>query len=448
MGVLNRKLWRDLVDMRGMVLAIALVQVGGIATFVMSLSTYDTLLIARDNYYRDQRFADVFALLKRAPDSLAGRLQAIPGVERMQTRVVAAARLAVPGFNDPVIGTLVSIPESRNPELNALHLQQGRLLSADRDDETLINESFAKEHNLKPGDRITATINGRRKQLTIAGIAMSPEYMYAIAPGAVFPDFKRYGILWMGRTALAAAYNMEGAFNDVSFKLEEGAIVEDVIVQLDQVVARYGGHGAFARKDQTSHRFLSEELKGLETMAAVFPVIFLGVAAFLLNVVITRLVNTQRNQIAILKAFGYSNLAVGRHYAALVVVIVMLGLAGGIAVGIWMGKGLSALYMEFYKFPFTDYHLNAEVILLAALVSLVAGMSGTLLAVYRAVKLPPAEAMRPAEAVTGCLPRVRALKMVVLPDLGGPTSPIFTAYPPTSTVLNHGTYVMMITAPS
>lgn len=400
MGVLNRKLWRDLVDMRGMVLAIALVQVGGIATFVMSLSTYDTLLIARDNYYRDQRFADVFALLKRAPDSLAGRLQAIPGVERMQTRVVAAARLAVPGFNDPVIGTLVSIPESRNPELNALHLQQGRLLSADRDDETLINESFAKEHNLKPGDRITATINGRRKQLTIAGIAMSPEYMYAIAPGAVFPDFKRYGILWMGRTALAAAYNMEGAFNDVSFKLEEGAIVEDVIVQLDQVVARYGGHGAFARKDQTSHRFLSEELKGLETMAAVFPVIFLGVAAFLLNVVITRLVNTQRNQIAILKAFGYSNLAVGRHYAALVVVIVMLGLAGGIAVGIWMGKGLSALYMEFYKFPFTDYHLNAEVILLAALVSLVAGMSGTLLAVYRAVKLPPAEAMRPETPAT------------------------------------------------
>jgi putative ABC transport system permease protein len=395
MGVLNRKLWRDLVDMRGMVLAIALVQVGGIATFVMSLSTYDTLLVARDNYYRDQRFADVFALLKRAPDSLTGRLQAIPGVERVQTRVVAAARLAVPGFNDPVIGTLVSIPESRNPELNALHLQQGRLLNAGCDDETLISDSFAKEHNLKPGDRITATINGRRKQLTIAGIAMSPEYMYAIAPGAVFPDFKRYGILWMGRTALAAAYNMEGAFNDVSFKLEDGAIAEDVIEQVDQIIARYGGHGAFARKDQMSHRFLSEEFKGLETMAAVFPVIFLGVAAFLLNVVITRLVNTQRNQIAILKAFGYSNMAVGRHYAALVFVIVLLGLAGGIAAGIWMGKGLSALYMNFYKFPFTDYHLHTDVILLATLVSLVAGMSGTLMAVYRAVKLPPAEAMRP-----------------------------------------------------
>ncbi len=395
MRVLNRKLWRDLVELRGMVLAIALVQVGGVATFVMSLSTYDTLLVARDDYYREQRFAEVFALLKRAPETVAGRLQAIPGVERVQTRVFAAARLTVPGFADPVIGTLVSIPEDRPPDLNSLHLRRGRRVVADQDDEVLVNDAFAEAHELQPGDTLQATINGRRKQLTIVGIAMSPEYMYAIAPGAVFPDFERYGIMWMGRTALAAAYNMEGAFNDVSFTLVDGAIASDVIQRVDRVLERYGGLGAFARRDQTSHRFLDEELKGLQTMAAVFPVIFLGVAAFLLNVVITRLVNTQRNQIAILKAFGYSNLAVGRHYAALVLMIVGLGLAGGIVAGIWMGKGLSALYMDFYRFPFSEYHLQTDVVLLAALVSIVAGMTGTLVAVYRAVQLPPAEAMRP-----------------------------------------------------
>jgi len=392
---LHHKLWRDLLELRGMVLAIALVQVGGVATFVMSLSTYDTLLVARDGYYREQRFAEVFALLKRAPDSVSDRLREIPGIEQVQTRVVAAARLSVEGFSDPVIGTLVSIPENSAPLLNALHLRRGRLVEAGQDDEVLVNDSFADEHGLQPGDHLTATINGRRKRLTIVGVAMSPEYMYAIAPGAVFPDFQRYGILWMGRTALAAAYNMEGAFNDASFKLEQGANANTVIPRIDRVLARYGGQGAFARRDQTSHRFLDEELKGLETMAAVFPVIFLGVAAFLLNVVITRLVNTQRNQIAILKAFGYSNLAVGRHYAALVLVIVLLGLAGGVAVGIWMGRGLSALYMDFYRFPFSEYHLYTDVIVLAALVSLAAGMTGTVLAVYRAVQLPPAEAMRP-----------------------------------------------------
>jgi putative ABC transport system permease protein len=395
MRVLNRKLWRDLVELRGMVLAIVLVQVGGIATFVMSLSTYDSLLVTRDSYYREQRFADVFASLKRAPDRVMERLQETPGVERVQTRVVAAVRLSVEGFSDPVIATLVSIPDTGPPVLNALHLRRGRLVESGRDSEVVVNEAFSDAHGLQPGDRLTATINGRRKQLTIVGIALSPEHVYPIAPGAVFPDYQRYGVLWMGRTALAAAYDMEGAFNDVALKLMHGTTPDDVIDRLDHILARYGGHGAYARRDQTSHRFLSEELKGLETMAAVFPVIFLGVAAFLLNVVITRLVNTQRNQIAILKAFGYSNLAVGRHYAALVLVIVCLGLAGGIAAGIWLGQGLSALYMMFYRFPFLHYRLEGDVILLAALVSITAGMAGTVLAVLRAVRLPPAEAMRP-----------------------------------------------------
>ncbi|MGD2137452.1 MAG: ABC transporter permease [Gammaproteobacteria bacterium] len=395
MRALNRKLWRDLLELRGMVLAIVLVQVGGIATFLMSITTYDSLLVTRDSYYSEQRFAEVFASLKRAPASLAARLLDIPGVERLQTRVVAAVRLSVPGFSDPATGTLVSIPETHPPLLNTLYLRRGRMLESGRDAEVLVDEAFADAHGLQPGDRLIATINGRRKRLDIVGITLSPEYVYPIAPGAVFPDYKRYGVLWMGRTALAAAYDMEGAFNDVALELSPGADAAEVVDRLDRLLARYGGRGAYARKDQVSHRFLSEELKGLETMATVFPVIFLGVAAFLLNVVITRLVNTQRNQIAILKAFGYSNLAVGRHYAALVLLIVLLGLAGGVAAGIWLGRGLSGLYMEFYRFPFLHYRLEAGAVILAGVVSLLAGMAGTVFALAGAVRLPPAEAMRP-----------------------------------------------------
>ncbi len=396
MRALNKKLWRDLWDMRGMVLAIALVQVGGIGTFVMSLTTYDSLVLSRDNYYREQRFAEVFASLKRAPSSLAERIRDIPGVDQVQTSVVAPVRLTVSGFGDPVTGTLVSIPDTHPPLLNSLHLRRGRIIEAGRDDEVVINETLADAHALEPGDRLTATINGRRKSLTIVGVALSPEYIYAVAAGAVFPDDKRYGVLWMGRTPLAAAYDMEGAFNSVALTLAPGVVAEAVIQRLDLLLARYGSHGAYPRKDQISHRFLTEELHGLEIMALVFPVIFLGVAAFLLNVVISRLIDTQREQIAILKAFGYSNRDVGRHYAALVLVIVLLGLAGGIAVGIWMGTGLSGIYAEFYHFPVLNYVLEPWVIALAALVSLAAGLAGTLYAVRRAVRLPPAEAMRPA----------------------------------------------------
>jgi len=395
MRALDRKLLRDLLELRGMVLAIALVQVGGIATFVMSLSTYDSLLLTQESYYREQRFADVFAVLKRAPEQVGVRIGEIPGVERVQTRVVAAARVTVADFPEPATATLVSIPDTGPILLNGLHLRRGRLPEPYRDDEVVVDETFANAHGLQPGDRLSATIHGRRDSLAIVGIALSPEYIYPIAPGAVFPDPERYAILWMGRNALAAAYDMEGAFNSVALRLVPGSNAEDVIERLDRILERYGGLGAYARRDQLSHRFLTEELRGLQTMAAVFPVIFLGVAAFLLNVVITRLVATQRNQIAIMKAFGYGNLAVGRHYALLVLLIVLLGLAGGIAAGIWLGKGLSAVYTDFYHFPFLKYVLETPVVVGATLVSVVAGLTGTVFAVLRAVRLPPAEAMRP-----------------------------------------------------
>jgi len=392
---LDRKLLRDLWAMRGMVLAIALVLVGGIATFVMSLSTYDSLTFTQERYYREHRFAQVFAGVKRAPESLVERVRALPGIDKAEGRVVTAANVQLPGFTDPVIATLVSLPESSEPLLNRLYLRQGRLPEPGRADEAVLSDTFAEAHGLTLGDRVPVVLNGRKRALTVVGIGLSPEYIYQLPPGGLFPDYERYAVLWMGRRPLAAAYDLEGAFNDLVITLEPGSSPLEVIDRLDLLLAPYGSHGAYTRDDQLSHRFLTEELRGLETMAAVFPTIFLGVAAFLLNVVVTRLISTQREQIAILKAFGYSNAEVGWHFVKLVLVIVALGLAIGVAVGVWMGRGMSGIYAEFYRFPFLVYRLEPWVIALAALVSTAAGLAGTLLAVGRAARLPPAEGMRP-----------------------------------------------------
>ena len=395
MTALNLKLLRDLWHMRGQALAIAAVIAGGVATLVMALSTYDSLVGTRDLFYRDYRFAQVFANLKRAPDGYAARLAEISGVERLETRVVAVVKLEVEGFTDPITGVLSSLPNTGQPLLNTLHLKRGRWLTPYSGDEVIVSDTFADAHGLHPGDTVHAVINGKRKALTLVGVALSPEYVYQIAPGAMFPDFKRYGVLWMGRHALAAAYDMDGAFNNVSLSLTPGADEQAVIDRLDGLLARYGGIGAYGRKDQFSNRFLSEELKQLQTTATVFPSIFLGVAAFLLNVVVTRLIATQREQIAILKAFGYRHLAIGWHYLKLVLSVAFIGVAGGVALGAWFGQGLAGVYMELYRFPYLDYVLNPGVIAIALGVAGFAAASGTLLAVGRAVRLPPAEGMRP-----------------------------------------------------
>ena len=350
-------------------------------------------------FYRDYNFADVFVNLKRAPESLKDKIKNIDGVDQLETRVSAYAKLDIKGFSESVTGKIISIPDDGKPLLNRLYIRKGRLADPAKDDEVVINETFAQAHGFNLGDQFAAVINGKWKKLTITGIALSPEFVLLMKPGAMSPDFKRYGVLWMSRKAISKAYDMEGAFNDVVLTLYPGAKLSDVLRDLDNILEKYGGFGAYARKDQISHRLLSEEFKQLQTSSKIFPTIFICVAAFLLNVVMSRTINTQREQIATLKAFGYNNIDVGIHYAKLVVLIISAGLLGGIAGGIWFGKMLGDIYMEVYRFPVFIYKLYPGVIIMAIFISIASALAGTMHSLWKAAKQPPAEAMRPEAPV-------------------------------------------------
>lgn len=396
MSVLDRKLGRELWQMRWQVLAIVLVVACGIASYIAMLTTQDSLVRSQATYYADQRFAEVFAQVTRAPRSLARRVEAIPGVATVMTRVVERVTLDVPGLAEPASGLVVSIPAGREPALSGLFVRAGRWPSPERGDEVLVSETFAEANRLGPGDHLRAMINGRRQVLTVVGVALSPEYTYQLAPGSLLPDNRRFGVLWMVEEHLAAAFDMSGAFNDLSLSLAPGAAEAAVIERLDPLLAAYGGRGAHGRELQTSHHFLSEELKQLRSMGTAVPAIFLGVAAFLLHVVIGRLIGVQREQIAALKALGYSNAAIGGHYLKLVGVIVLLGSVLGVVLGLWGVQVFLAMYQPFFRFPDLRTHLEAGTVLGAVAVSTAAGVAGTIGAVRRAVRLPPAEAMRPA----------------------------------------------------
>jgi putative ABC transport system permease protein len=328
---IHRKALRDLWHMRGQALAIALVIASGIAMLVMSAATLSSLQDTRDRLYRDYRFSDVWAQVKRAPNALAQRVAELPGVNEVETRLIAGAKVELADFHEPIEAVVQSLPDTGEPAQNRLYLRSGRMLAPFADDEVLVSESFALAHKLQPGDRLRATVYGRTQWFTIVGMAVSPEYVYQIKPGAMFPDYQRYAILWMNRRALEAALDMNGAFNQVVVRLSPGADERDTIAAMDQLLARNGSRGAHGRMDQLSYRFLHEEFRQLATMTRVFPTIFLGVAAFLLNVVFTRLVGTQRDQVAILKAFGYSTLDVALHYGLIVTLICLIGSALGVA---------------------------------------------------------------------------------------------------------------------
>jgi putative ABC transport system permease protein len=392
---LDKKLLRDLLRLWGQILAIALIVACGIAMFVAMQSNYESLKLSQANYYNQYRFAQVFASLKRAPETIVEHIQEIPGVAQVQTRVLMDVTLDVKGRSEPVIGRLISIPEQQSPMLNDLYIRQGRYIEANRRDEVLVSEAFAQANRLQLEDTVGAVINGRWQRLRIVGFALSPEYIYEIRGGDVFPDNQRFGVFWMGREALGNALNMDGAFNDVALTLLPKTNPAEVIFRLDQLLKPYGGVGAIAREDQTSNRFVSDEIVQLQGHAKIVPTIFLGIGAFLLHIVLTRLISTQRDQIAVLKAFGYSNWAIGRHFLKFVLAIVFLGAVIGTGFGLWLGKSLTQLYGQFYHFPILRYQVSSATIAGAVAISLGAALLGAFGAVQRAVAMPPAEAMRP-----------------------------------------------------
>ena len=396
MSTLNHKLFHDVASSRGQIAAISMVVACGVSVFVAMLTTYNSLELSQSAYYRAARFADVFAQVKRAPRSIEPRIAAIPGVDAVQLRVVSDVSLDVPGREEPATGRLVSVPEGAHPSLNDLFLREGRYLQPADRTQVLVSEAFAGANHLHLGSVIGAVINGRLQHLRIVGIALSPEYVYEIRGAAdIWPDSERFGVIWMGERALSGAFDMKGAFNDLAVALSPGADATSVIERIDTLLARYGGLGAYGRNDQPSHRFLSSELSQLRVSAIIVPAVFLGIAVFLLHLLLSRLVGTQRTQIAVLKAFGYGNGAIGLHYVWFGMFIVAAGAALGIAGGLWLGWTLTRYYAVFFHFPILRYDAGAETLAATVLLVAAAGVGGSLAGVRAAVTLPPAEAMRP-----------------------------------------------------
>ncbi len=394
-SMMTKMLLRDLWKMRGQIMAAALVVACGIGALVATRGTYQSLLEARANYYEANRFADVFAHLKRAPEALAEDIRRIPGVAQVRTRIVADVMLDVPGLAEPATGRLVSIPERRTPMLNDLQLVRGHYVTPGAADQVLVSEAFARANQLEVGDKVGAVLHGRWKELAVVGIALTPEFVYEVGSGMLFPDNKRFGVLWMAREAMGPAFDMDGAFNDVALSLAAGAREQEVIPALDGLLRRYGGLSAYARSEQMSHRFLEDELGEIRIMTTFIPSLFLGVAAFLLYVVLSRLVATQRTEIGLLKAFGRTNLRVGLHYLFLAMATVGIGLVVGLPLGVYLGGVFVDVYKDYFHFPNLYFVVRPELLLLATGVSVLAAAGGAISSVWRAVSLPPAEAMRP-----------------------------------------------------
>lgn len=396
MSLLDRKLWRDMAALRGQIISIALVVAAGVAVFIASLSTYDSLQSGRDRFYAETRFPHVFVTVKRAPLSLVSQLEAIPGVAAVQPRIVRDVIVDWPAAVLPVSARVVSLSHAGDEPLARLHLSRGTAPGTNDSRSAVINEGFAEANGAMPGSDIRVILNGRVQAFHIVGVALSSEYVYAVKSGMPIPDDRFIAILWVDRSAAEAAFDMKGAFNDLIVSLAPGADAKPVIAELDRLLEPYGSVGAVERRDQPSNRFLEDELNEQKTLSVTIPIIFFGVAAFLLNAALGRQVVAQREQIAALKALGFPNAPLVLHYLKLVAAIVLLGSVLGVAGGIAFGHAMIASYQAFFRLPDLAFALTPWAAIAGVTISFAAASLGVVAALRKVVSLAPAVAMRPA----------------------------------------------------
>jgi putative ABC transport system permease protein len=376
-------------------LTIALLVGCGIGSFVAAVSASASVQASRSAFYADSRFADVFAHLKSAPRPVLDRLRELPGVASVDGRVVGDFRLSMGANADPVVLRFVSLTWPAESQLNRIRIRSGRQIEPGSTDEIVLSESFAQTWDLGPGSTVSAVINGRLAKFRVVGTAVSPEFVWASEPRTGLPDPWHFGVAWMDSDALAKAMGLLGAFNDVAIQLGVGSDETETIRRLDSILEPYGGLGAVGRTDQPSARLVEQKIGQLARLARTLPVIFLGIAAFLLHVLLARIVGTQREQIATLKALGYRKRELTAHYLEFAVAICGFGAALGWVLGGLAARGILKVYAQYFHFPEYLFRFDARTLVGATVVAILSGLLGTVSAVRKTVSVPPAEAMRP-----------------------------------------------------
>ena len=396
MSVLNKKLFRGIWRARGQAIAVAMVVLCGAASYICMASAHRNLLLTRDTYYSEYRFADFEIHLERAPLRSVFKLENISGVRQARARIVKDVNVDIEGEDEPRIGRIVSMPERREPVLNDICLVAGRYFDKGVLNEVILSDRFAQSNGLALGDRIHISVGSKKHALRIVGLGLSPEYVYMIRNiQEMIPNLERFGILWVPNDFAETALAMEAACNNIIGLADAPERLDQILDDAEKLLEPYGVFAKTTREEQISSRFLADEIKGLEVSAKVVPAIFLGIAALILLVLLNRMVRKERTEIGLLKAYGHANASVAWYYLKFALVLAIAGCVGAFFVGQWLAKGMVGMYVEFYQFPLLRARIYPDVLARSMGISVVAAMLGALSAARHAVRIAPAESMRP-----------------------------------------------------
>jgi len=402
-GVLNRKLLRELRTSRSLLLAITSIIAVGVMCFVYMRSAYHNLSLAKWRYYTQCRMADFWVEVKKAPLAELEAVGRMPGVVAVRPRIAMFATVDLDRVVAPLNGLVLSLPDRRAPIINDIVLKRGGYFTQRRDNEVIVNDAFARHHDIFPGQWLHLILNNRRQELFVVGTAISSEFVYLVSPGSISPDPEHFGVFYLKKSYAEDVFDFAGAANQVVGQLAPATQQhpDEVLHRIETLLAPYGVFTTTPQHNQTSNRFLSDEIRGLGVFANIMPFIFMAVAALVLNMLMVRLIDQQRVTIGTLKAIGYTDRQIFWHFGKYGLALGSIGGLVGLALGFAMAEFVTSLYRMFYEFPDLANRIYPGTYLGGLGISLACAVVGSLHGGRAALRLNPAEAMRPRPPAQG-----------------------------------------------
>jgi len=378
------------------VLAVAAVILTGISCYVALNSAYRDLVLTRDTYMKQYRMADLFFHVERAPASITTRIASLPGVLKADGRLVFDVTLDLPDRPDPAVGRIISIPDKPSPFINGVHLGSGKYPGPAGSNKVLLSKDFAEANEFDAGSTFEALINDKKHKIVVSGTGLSPEYIYVIRGIQDFlPNPQGFGILWAGRTFAQEAFGYENAVNDIVVRIEKGADSRALLDRIDTILDPYGVTYKYERKNQLSYRSLDDELMGLKGMSKIVPTIFVFVASTILFILVGRMVKRQREQIGVMKSFGYGDFQIFLHFAGFSVAIGLVGTVTGLLAGDSLARAMVEMYGDFFHFPLLEHRIYPDITVGAVFFGLAGPVIAGFFSARKTMGIAPAVALRP-----------------------------------------------------
>lgn len=401
MWIFLKKFYRDLGESKGQFISVLAVVVIGVMFYTGLYSALEGLSVAGREYFAEYRMGDLWGSMYRAPEGVVKRIEAVPGVKMVTGRVVQDVRISMEAREAMV--RLISLPDEKVNVVNDIQLKSGSYFSKDVGNQCIVSEDFFKAHKLAIGQTIEPIVSGDRVKLKIVGTAKSPEYTYEIREASeLIPDPERFGVVYVKKSYLQSVLDFKGSINDISVLLEQQSDIKKVRDQMEKVLTQYGLTGIVEKKDQLSYSMFNTDVSSLESIAAIFPMLFFIASAVIIYITMTRMIENQRMLMGVLKALGYSNLDIMLHYQTYPLLVGILGSIIGVLIGVFfVGEALLNLFNMIYNLPTRETAVHLSIVLPAAFLGLSFCVAAGYNACRKELHLVPAESMRPKPPASG-----------------------------------------------